>query len=94
MITKPVTVCGNTATLQIGGRVKPDRHGECEPPCNKPRVIRVRGSYRGYEFLDTLIHELTHLAGWHIDEEFIRQFASDLAEILLEPEIEERIYGH
>lgn len=94
MLTKPVTICGNTATLQVGGRVKPDRHGECEAPCKTPRVIRVRGSYRGQEFLETLIHELTHLAGWHIDEDFVQQFACDLAEILLEPEIEERIYGH
>ena len=93
MITKQVTICGNNATLQIGGKVKPDRHGDCDPPVSKPRMVRIRGSYRGYEFLETLIHELTHLAGWHIAEDWVQQFATDLATVMTEPEIEERIHA-
>ncbi len=91
MILKPISICGNAATLQIGGRVPSDRYGECEAPHKSERRIRIKGSLRGKLFLDTVIHECLHLAGWHISEEFVTEFAQGLAEILTDPDIEERI---
>jgi len=32
--------------------------------------------------LDTVLHELLHAAGWHIEEDFIEQFSTDAASIL------------
>jgi hypothetical protein len=29
-----------------------------------------------------IIHECLHLAGWHLDESFIEQFALDVSELL------------
>ena len=32
--------------------------------------------------MEVLIHEMLHAAGWHIDESFVEQFASDAARTL------------
>lgn len=56
--------------------------GDCDPPSQPNKEIRVRSTLSGEERLDVLIHEMVHAAGWHIDERFVNQFASDLARAL------------
>lgn len=56
--------------------------GLCDPPETKGRKIWVSPSLKGEERLEVIIHELTHAAGWHIDEPFVEQFGIDLARTL------------
>jgi hypothetical protein len=93
MIQKPVTVCGNKATLKIGRglNIAKVNAAETDKPEKVPREIRVR-DYRGQKLLEYLIHEMTHLAGWHIDENFIAQHAKDITKVVMSPEIKERIF--
>jgi hypothetical protein len=67
--------------------------GLCQGPANKAKKMYVQGGLRGEEFLDTIIHEMIHAAGWHLDEPFVTQFAADLAKVLTHPEIRRRIDG-
>lgn len=53
--------------------------GDCDPPDQRGKEIRVLSSLHGEERLEVLIHEFVHAAGWHIDEEFVEQFARDAA---------------
>ena len=88
----PVVICGNAALIQIGGRVPPDRLGDCGKPADDPRVIRIRGSLRGEKFAEVFFHEMLHLAMWSLDEEHVTEIARGLAEALQHPEIWERIH--
>jgi hypothetical protein len=56
--------------------------GDCDPPTARGKEIRVSSSLRDEERLEVLLHELVHAAGWHIDEEFVGQFAHDVARTL------------
>jgi hypothetical protein len=56
--------------------------GECDPPTTVGKEIRVADNLKGERKLDVLIHEMLHAAGWHIDEEFIAEFATDAARAL------------
>lgn len=59
-------------------------HGECDSPLKDtkkkgPKQIRINQQLRGRKLLDALIHEMTHAGFWHIDEEYVEEFATDLA---------------
>ena len=56
--------------------------GDCDPPNQPSKEIRISSSLRGEERLEVLMHELLHAAGWHIDETFVEQFASDASRAL------------
>jgi hypothetical protein len=56
--------------------------GYCDPPHAPGKQILIRSTLGEQETLDTLIHEMLHAAGWHIDEEFVEQFAADAAAVL------------
>jgi hypothetical protein len=58
---------------------KEDSRGECDPPDKPNKEIRVLDKLSGEERLEVLIHEQIHCAGWHLDEQFVTQFAADLA---------------
>jgi hypothetical protein len=66
-------------------------HGFCDPPGKPNREIRLLAGERGKDLLDSVIHESLHAAGWHIREEFVEQFAQDLANVITTPGIWERI---
>ena len=75
----------------VGGARTP-RHpkgdmGSCSDPEHAPRRIKVRSDLRGKRLLDTLIHELTHAANFHVSEEFVSEFASDVAHVLTRKEL-------
>ncbi len=94
MLTKPVTICGNSATLKIGRglNIAKANAAETDKPGTEPREIRIR-NYQGQKLLEYIIHEMTHLAGWHIDETFIEQHAKAIAAVVMSPEIQERIFA-
>lgn len=63
---------------------KADWNGKCDPP-DAPAVarkIRVCKSLTGKEELDTNIHEMIHACCWYLDEEVVRQSATDIAKAL------------
>lgn len=56
--------------------------GDCDPPQQAGKEIRISSALRDEERLEVLIHEFVHAAGWHIDETFVEQFARDAARAL------------
>ncbi len=82
-----VSIGGNEALIRPVARLK--NRGDCDPP-GENRVIRIRKSLRGEERMEVLLHEFVHLAGWHIDEEFVRRFAEDAARELTKLGFEEK----
>lgn len=56
-----------------------DCRGECDSPTEPKKEIRISNQLIGEERLEVLIHEQLHAAQWHLDEEFVRRFAEDLA---------------
>lgn len=56
--------------------------GDCDPPHQPGKEIRVSSTLRGEELLEVLLHELVHAAGWHLDESFVERFAADVARAL------------
>jgi len=60
-----------------------EQHGECDHPEKINKAIRVREGMSELDTLDTLIHECMHCGFWQIDEEFVSQFSTDLARLLV-----------
>lgn len=54
-------------------------NGECDPPDETGKEIRIDQAARGKQLLDNLIHEMIHAAFWHIDEEYVTKLATDMA---------------
>lgn len=57
--------------------------GLCDPPKKAGKSLRILRRQSATDELDTLIHEMLHAAGWHIDEQFVEQFATDAARTLI-----------
>lgn len=87
-----IKVLGKYWTLSFPPNLGPN-DGKCPGPDDKPKRILVQGGLRGKECTETIIHEMLHAAGWHIDEVFVTQFAADVARVLHNPEIRRRIDG-
>lgn len=77
-----VTVLGKQWELVFRKKLDENNCGECDSPDTPRKKIRIRSGMRKELELDTTIHELLHAAGWHIDEVFVTQFATDAAAIL------------
>jgi hypothetical protein len=76
-----ITILGRRWNLRFGNAGK-GHVGRCDPPDKPKKEIVVSPRVKGQLRLDTIIHECTHAAGWHIDEPFVEQFATDLARTL------------
>ena len=58
-------------------------HGKCEDPkCANP-IIRIKQGLSEEETLDAILHEIGHASDWHKTEEWINDFATDTAKILI-----------
>ena len=73
---------GQDAELHFEKLGRQRAEGLCDPPGSKPRRIRVDSRLVGKNRTEVIIHECLHLAGWHLDESFIEQFALDVSELL------------
>ena len=67
--------------------------GDCTSPTATHKGIRIAAGLRGFDFLETCIHEVMHAGNWHASEDHVREFSEDLARILTHPEIQRRING-
>ena len=67
--------CRRLPRLQDGRQAR----GWCDDPATVGKKIRVRDGMSDEETLEVVIHEMTHGAGWHIDEAFVTQFSIDVA---------------
>lgn len=75
-----VTILGRTWRLIHPNRIGKENHrGLCDSPNRKHPKIRVKKCLRGEERLEIYLHEMLHAAGWHIDEDFVTNFAADVA---------------
>jgi hypothetical protein len=79
MKSRTVRIFGEDWTLRFA-RLKAIC-GDCR---NETKTIRIAQGMSSELELDTVIHECLHAAGWHIDEEFVGRFATDVAKILAE----------
>ena len=75
-----LTILGKHWNLRFARNLK--NRGDCDPPAAPGKEIRVESSLRDEERLEVVLHELVHAAAWHIDEEFVGQFAEDVARAL------------
>lgn len=75
-----VTMLGRRWLLRFAPNMS--NRGECDPPDEPGKEIRISSAIEGEERLEVLLHELLHAAGWHIDETFVERFASDSAHVL------------
>jgi hypothetical protein len=75
-----VKVLGKVWNLRFAPNLA--NRGDCDPPDQPGKEIRIASTLRSEERLEVLLHELLHAAGWHIDESFVEQFASDAARAL------------
>lgn len=60
-------------TKRKGGHV-----GDCSPPSEPGRTIRVQSGMSASAEREVLIHEMTHAAFWTMDEDAVRSFAANL----------------
>jgi hypothetical protein len=65
-------------------KLPPDRHGDCDPPHKPNRTIRVDSRLTGRTRLRNIIHETLHAGDWYKDEEWIREMANLLGDLLWE----------
>ena len=56
--------------------------GRCDAPDVRGKQILIANRLRGKRQLDVLIHEMLHACNWQIDESYISQMASDIAQVL------------
>jgi hypothetical protein len=59
-----------------------DARGTCDPPDSPSKSIKIWRGNKGEAKLEVLIHEMIHAGNWSLDEEFIAQFAEDVARVL------------
>jgi hypothetical protein len=63
-------------------KMKPKLYGECDPPSEQGKEIRIKRHLKGRIMLDTLLHELWHAAQWDLDETVIEEIATSVASVL------------
>jgi hypothetical protein len=80
MRKRQVKLMGSEWTLAFTRRMK-DCYGYCN---NRTKRIAIDQSTKGQKRLEILIHEMLHACGWHIDENFVKEAAKDMATILTE----------
>jgi hypothetical protein len=75
-----LTILGKRWRLRFVPTLGAGNHrGDCDPPTEKGKSIRIASGQDSESLMDTLIHEMLHAAGWNLDEEFVERFATDVA---------------
>jgi len=79
-MSKRVTISGKH--WQLVERSGLANRGDVDSPTTPGKQIRIAKELEGEERLEVIIHEVTHCAFWHLDEEVVEIFGRDLARIL------------
>ncbi len=80
--TMTVTICGRRWRLRFA-RLRGDKHGWCDPPSKLSKEILINTERRSRRrVMEDLIHEAVHAADWSKAEEWVEEFARDLARML------------
>lgn len=88
MADRRITLLGKRWLLQfvsLGRHRSPEGNlvdGLCYPPDAPRKKILIDNRLEGRELLRVLLHEMTHAAGWILDEDFIEQQSTDIATVL------------
>jgi hypothetical protein len=64
-----------------------DKWGDCSPPDEVHKRIRIVRSLVGELLADVIIHEMTHGSQWNLSEDFVTANSSDMARVLCKPVI-------
>jgi len=66
-----------------GGEFQMEKQlGECDHPSARNKSIRIANDIDGELLMDTVIHEMTHAAFPMIGEDWVEQFATDVARVV------------
>jgi hypothetical protein len=76
-----ITILGKRWALKFVPNLGEDR-GNIDGPHKTHKAIRIWQGLKDQERLEVLIHEMMHAAGWHLEEEYVEEFADDLSRIL------------
>lgn len=58
------------------------QHGDCDPPDQKNKAIRVISSLEDRVELETFLHEMLHASDWSKDEYWVETCAFDISKAL------------
>ena len=83
-----VTIRGKRWDLQFVRLRK--NWGECDPPDKPGKAIRIRGSLKGRDRMNTIIHEVLHAGHWELKEDVVEELANDIERILTKLGYEKR----
>lgn len=56
--------------------------GDCSDRDAPGRTVRFKQGLKGQDELEVLLHEFLHCGGFHLSEEFVDEWANDVARIL------------
>ena len=59
-----------------------DRYGDCDPPDQPGKEIRICTGLSEQKELEVLLHEMLHCADWQKSEEFVEHVADDITRVL------------
>lgn len=82
---RQIKISGRSWQLRFvsGGEFEMEKQlGECDSPTAKNKSIRIANDIDGELLMDTVIHEMTHAAFPMIGEDFVEQFATDVARVV------------
>lgn len=77
-----VIVRGKKWAMRWVNRLADGNLGDCSPPDEPGRVIRIARGQSPESELDTIIHEILHAAHWDLNEEAVEETAEDIARVL------------
>lgn len=77
-----VIIRGKKWAMRWVNRLAGGNLGDCSPPDEPGRVIRIARGQSPESELDTIIHEILHAAHWDLDESAVKETAEDIARIL------------
>lgn len=78
-----VTILGRRYGFRFVPFLGKNVHGKCEKPSCPNPMIRIKKGLSEEQTLDAILHEIGHASDWNKTEEWITDFATDAAKILI-----------
>ena len=83
--TKRVTLMGKRWTLKLVPKNnRRDHFGSCDHPEDVGKSIVVEANHDDLRVLNTVLHECMHGGAWNLDESVVKQWADDVAKIVID----------